>query len=270
MPTYDSDRPMSVHGVPGRLTHRTTKPDGKAGLWFKQRWISERRPVRGYDDGATLSVTLRYDDELGNGHNSFAMTGDIRGPRNRDIAGGMLHDDIAVVFPELAALARWHLVSADGPMHYLANIVFHAGDRDHYGLRKGEVQEFSTRSGQPMWELVAVNSFGVSISGTETGLKYTGAETVPLFILTKSWTGDTPPATPRLEWRRATRTGEGKKRELDHARSSACWPDATDEQLSAEPAELRAMLTARLPTVLEEFRAAIEGTGFLWEPPAAS
>lgn len=36
-------------------------------------------------------------------------------------AGGQLHDDIARRFPELAELLKWHLVSTEGPLHYIAN-----------------------------------------------------------------------------------------------------------------------------------------------------
>jgi hypothetical protein len=66
-----------------------------------------------------------------------------------------------------------------------------------------------------------------------------------------------------------TRYSEGKARDLRAARICAAWPDATDEQLCAPRDELRAMLEARLPALLVEFRAAIEGAGFAWEPVAA-
>jgi hypothetical protein len=37
-----------------------------------------------------------------------------------------MHEELAVVFPELAHLTKWHLVSTDGPMHYIANTTYHA------------------------------------------------------------------------------------------------------------------------------------------------
>lgn len=182
--TFDSDRPMTVNGVPGRLTHRTVKPGAAPGLWTRQRWISEARPIPGYDKGATLRAEIRFDDEYGNGHNTFAITAEVRVPRRRDIeAGGCLHDDIARVFPELASLIKWHLVSTDGPMHYVANTVYHASDRD-----------------------------------------------------------------------------------FDAARSCGVWPDATDEELSADPETLKVALLERLPGLLAEFRADVERAGFLWSP----
>lgn len=225
---------------------------------------------------------MNFDDDCGNGHNTFAITGEVKAPasvrrRGRGgkletahewIAGGCLHEDIARVFPELAPLIAWHLTSSDGPLHYIANTVYHAGDRDHWGLRKGETRQRKTRDGAAMWELVAVNSLGVALSSTPTGLEYRGAETVPLFILEKNWTGENPPVMPKLEWRPSVQIGEGKARDLDAARRCAVWPDALDEILTAEPAVLRAALEARHADLMARFRAAIESTGFLWQPPA--
>lgn len=253
--TFDSNRALTVFGVPGRLTHRTRKPGERAGCWTHQRWISEQRPIDGYGQGAYMTVDLRYDDDCGNGHNSFAITAEVRLPRARDIeAGGCLHEEIARVFPELAPLIKWHLVSADGPMHYLANTIYHAGDRDHDGLRKGEVRQIRNgRSGLPAWQLVLVDG---TDTPTETPARYVDAVEQP--------------ANPGVHYVYVpwNRTGEGKAREFNHARSTAVWPEATDEQLSAEPEQLRVMLLERLPALLTEFRNAIEAIGFQWEPPA--
>ena len=49
-----------------------------------------------------MTVQVRFDDECGNGHNTFAITADIRG-RFIDM-GGCLHDEIREHFPELAHL----------------------------------------------------------------------------------------------------------------------------------------------------------------------
>jgi hypothetical protein len=78
------------------------------------------------DYGATarLTVDVRYDDRCNNGHNSFSITGDIR-VGHRIKACGCLHDDIIRLFPELAQYVKWHLTSSDGPLHYIANTVYH-------------------------------------------------------------------------------------------------------------------------------------------------
>lgn len=97
------------------------------------------RAIAGWGANATIIAGARYDDECGNGHNTFAITASIPGQ-----AGGCLHTEIAEVFPELAPLIKWHLCSSDGPMHYLANTVFLAGTKDCNGREAGEPYNFET------------------------------------------------------------------------------------------------------------------------------
>jgi hypothetical protein len=119
------------------------------------------------------------------------------------------------------------------------------------------------------WKLEAVNAEGVLISSTPTGDEYRKKETVPLFILEDDIKAEQPPAVvPVLRWVQQMKTGEGKARELDFARSSAVWPEATDAELTVEPEELRKKLVARHPQLMADFRKAIEGAGFIWEAPA--
>lgn len=286
-PILSEEHAHAINGVDGRMFARTAREDEAEGAFCSQTWKSESRPIDGYEHGARLRVNIRFDDSCRNGHNTFSMTGDIfriirqkngvKIPygREEDLGGGACHDDIAKVFPELAPLVKWHLVSTDGPMHYFANTLYHAGDRDHYGLRKGERSPLvNGKTGLPLWELEAVTGgpqgIGVAISDTPTGLKYIGRETVPLFILKNQYTGETPPATPLLRWVQSYRIGEGKERQLDFARSSAVWPEATDEELSADPSELRVALEARLPALMAEFRRDIEAAGFQYERETAN
>jgi hypothetical protein len=51
-------------------------------------------------------------------------------------------------------------------------------------------------------------------------------------------------------------------RNLVAARSSAIWPDATDEELCADNLEER--LRARLPALLAEFKKDMESLGFIY------
>lgn len=158
----------------------------------------------------TIEAEVRHDDSCGNGHNTFAITGSIfRGIPRRDSYGilrtepvscGCIHEEIAEHFPELRHLIKWHLCSTDGPLHYIANTTFLAGDRDPWGLREGEVNSHSGR------------------------------------------------------------VGKGKQRELDAARRSAIWPEATDADLTAP--DLVLLLEARLPALLDEFRRDVEAFGF--------
>jgi len=260
MGDYGSDVAGEMCGVQGRWTHRTTKPGQAPGLWFMQRFIASR-PIAGYGAGARITVKLRFDDELGNQYNTFSVTGDVVVPsgRKRDgyyetttVVCNCLHDDIAKVFPELAHLIPWHLCASDGPTHYVANTVYHAGDKDHNGLRKGEVRQLRNRkTGKPSWKLAVVDATGGEVSPE----KYLNAD-------------ECPPAPATLQYVPWVRVGEGKARDLAAARSCALWPEATDAELCAEPDALRAVLTARLPALLARFRTDLENAGFMMEPVA--
>lgn len=93
------------------------------------------KPIAGYGAGALLTATVRFDDRCGNGHNTFSITADVTTPRSRarrDIeAGGCLHDEVAKHFPELAPLIQWHLVSTEGPLHYVENTMYWLGRRGY-------------------------------------------------------------------------------------------------------------------------------------------
>ena len=203
-----------------------------------------------YGPGAMITAHVRYDDECGNGHNSFSITAEVVTPQSKrrgDIeAGGCLHEDVAKKFPKLAPFIKWHLCSTDGPMHYIANTVYLAGDKDYRGLRKDEKRQLRNgRTGQPVWQRVARNAAGKEVSVKE----WRDADEKPQEVLS-------------AEWEPVWIIGEGKERELDAARRSAIWPDATDEELTAPG--LKERLEARLPGLLAEFRKAVESLGFTW------
>lgn len=202
-----------------------------------------------------LVVKVRFDDQCGNGHNSFAVTADLydRTHRNGESsttladgkrrwwgAGGWLHDEVEKRFPELAHLLRWHLCSTDGPMHYIANTVYHAGDKDCWGLRKGEARQIRNgRTGKPSWILEADKKLPEHVDADEC-----------------------PTETATLRYVPWNTIGDGKERDLDAARKCAVWPDATDGELTEPGLEQR--LADRLPALLESFRDDVEGLGFVW------
>lgn len=199
------------------------------------------KATRYYTDQGTryrITAKLRFDDELNNGHETFAVTADIRREDRgywREDSGGCCHEEIARQFPEWAHLIKWHLVSTDGPMHYLANTLYHA---DQHGPDRAWIY------------YTAPQSDPLNLGGSkETLLKYAkhtealAAEQLPGY---------------RVEWDEKT----AKVRNLTHARSTAVWPEATDAELLAP--DLKEKLTARLPALLEEFKAAMLGAGFIW------
>jgi hypothetical protein len=98
-----------------------------------------------------LVATVRHDDCCGNGHNSFAITGDLydqtrpsnescitlsTGKRRWLGSCGCLHEEIAKHFLNLSPLLKWHLTATDGPMHYFANTTYHASKKDWNGTPK--------------------------------------------------------------------------------------------------------------------------------------
>lgn len=241
-------------GVPGRFFNIIGEPG--AVVLLNQEFKTEQRRAKGYGKGAVISASVRFDDQCKNGRNTFSITADIRKEGTRGdhgwIAGGCCHEDIAAAFPELAPLIKWDLTSSDGPLHYIANTIYHAGDRDHHGLRAGERRQIiNGRTKEPAWHLVAIDANGAEIE---------------LHTIPRNIDGPERPACPySLEYRPWCRVGEGKARELNHARSSAVWPDATDAELMQEPAALKAALEARHPALMAEFRAVMDACGFMWD-----
>jgi len=192
------------------------------------------------EDGTTykLTVTVRYDDEYGNGHNSFAITGaqyrkNANGTWSKD-SFGCLHKEIAKYFPDLAPLLKWHLMSSDGPMHYLANTLYHV---EEHGPSMAWVYYTKCQDHLKIAE------------AKEECLRYVTTD------LARQADGE---QGYRVQWDEKTI----KIRNLDHARSSAVWPDATDEELTAPGLEIR--LRARLQKLMEEFHHAVESLGLTY------
>ena len=277
---------MSIYGIPGTIT----RIPGKEGMWKKQKWVSDRRTKTVDGEKVLMHVEIRYDDELGSGHNTFSITGygwyGRYKSRDSDF-GGCCHDRIEQVFPELKHLIKWHLTNSDGPMHYPGNVTYLAGNRDCRGLEKGEPSRFEKvvyfgdfpvgfhlPAGFTNW-LEAVledrdNFSIVKIPHEGFAPKYT------FDTFTDKWAYcpfDTLQEAEEL--REALKLGarfektpvawsEGKERDLDAARRAACWPEATDEQLCLPRTELEDLLMERLPGLLEDFRRDVEAAGFLW------
>lgn len=136
------EKSHSINGVSGRYFYAKNPGARAEGCHDTQKWVSESRTIKRYGEPAWLRVEIRFDDSCRNKHNSFAITGDIYGKNGRFIAKGCLHKNIAAVFPELVNLIKWHLSSTDGPMYYLANTLYFAGDRDYSGRRAGEASQY--------------------------------------------------------------------------------------------------------------------------------
>jgi len=270
-------------------------------LTKKQKKSYGPRAITYSGEAALITAEVRFDDECGNGHNTFSITGTIRATSRKNyrtdngfMAGGCLHEEIAKHFPELAPFIKWHLVSTDYPMHYYQNTVFFAGNRDCWGRAAGEPSafEFAVKFGDfPIWwrksrgvkfiewlDTIPKNArqglqdfevIGIDHDDRKTyGTRYT------LGGFAAKW-HECPFETEAeaLEFLEAMKLGfeikkiptafsEGKARELDNARSASVWPEATDEELTAPGIEER--LEARLPKLMSEFKDAVEFLGFVY------
>ena len=280
----------SMLGVQGRFFGVVTASDG---IIRNQKFISERRAIEGWGAGATICAEVRFDDQCNNGHESFAITAEIRRPGRRDCEScGCLHDEIAKVFHELAPLIKWHLVSTNSPMHYVANTVYQASDRDHNGKAKGEPIAFDyalTFNGVPALHMVKPAFYKflkanhenretlaiVEIEHAKDEYKFAPKYSISDFC--NKW--HECPFDSKIEAVRflkafqtcvvtfdriATKYSEGKARNFDGARACGVWPEATDEDLSMPRAKLEAALKARLPALVAEFKAAMIGAGFVY------
>ena len=244
-----------------------------------------------------LTCVLRYDDECGNGHNTFSITGEQyrkagNGRWCKD-SFGCLHEDIAKHFPEYAHLIKWHLTSSDGPMYYLANTIYHASSKDCWGKRKGDPASFDT--------VLYFGDFPIHVEQDQKFLAWLEEQQTYDFTIAKiehpkhgnpneyqygpKWTfieygaekwHQCPFRTeqeaqeflaalqhyPPRFYKYVTSFSNGKEPDLNAARSCAVWPEATDEDLQEEG--LKERLVARLPALLSEFQAEMEQLGFTY------
>lgn len=299
------EQPATLCGVPGVLS-RIARPGTL--LWNKQVWLSERRVIRYEGQRLLLHAEVRFDDQCKNKHNSFAITGhgwyDYFKARGWDIGGG-IHEQIAAAFPELAHLIRWHLMDTSGPLHYVANTIYHATNLEN-GKAAGEPNRWETRL---RFLAMPTMTFGIKATlllalkeaqstkhvpgvmdivevpyvrkAGET-YDYGSHYTLGCYPVDEWYKAPYKDMREALEWQSTFLTNDwevvttvtgyakGKERNLDAARSCAKWPEATDEQLMLPEAELKALLEARAPDLLGEFKAAVEATGCLmWEPTDA-
>jgi hypothetical protein len=288
-----------IHGVPGTMGEKVAWGISPS-LFCRQEWISQPRAIQGFGSGGKMTVKLSFQDNPRNGYNTFHATAEVITAESRrcnDIAaGGAMHDEIRAIFPELSHLLKWHGVSTDGPCHYLANTIYLAGDRDHNGLKAGDPWAFndcvqfgcnpvkhvlrSRRFAEFLQNCVSLNGgnrFDLEVIRYDHKDRETYGPKFTYGGYANAW-HECPFNTEQeaLEFlyalqncspkfvRVPTILSKGKQRDLDGARRAAVWPDATDDDLMAEPASLKVALMARLPALLEEFKHDILAAGFLW------
>lgn len=238
-----------------------------------------------------IKVEVRHDDECGNGHNSFSITADIFETKNgRWISGGCQHEEIKKHFPKLAKYIKWHLCGTDGPMHYIANTLYFAGDADCWGRRQGDPIGFEKAikfEGFPVkfkFKKAFIESLNgyhlkdlniIKIYHDKEPNTYKAKYTLSCYFC-KWYECPFNTIDEAEEFLQAVKTikfeivetptgySEGKQREFDAARASAIWPEATDEELSLPREELKQKLIDRLPALMAEFKKDVEELGFIF------
>ena len=182
-------------------------------------------------------VCLRYDDKYGNNHNTFSITADIyrAGKPKTDqywLAGGCCHDFLEKYIPELNPCLKWHLTSSHEPLHYIANTLYHAG-----AIRKHQNRWFVYLSDQNF----GINKLLLGIFNA-----------VEVFNLKEKYGVANLITEEHFD-------GRAKESNLEAARKTAIWPEASLEELQDEN-----KLKARLSALMLEFKAFIESLGFTY------
>lgn len=266
-----------------KIKSKLTKSQTKSYGWKEYQEEGETYRIR---------VKVRYDDECGNRHNTFAITADIqhkRGNRFWDQSFGCQHEEVEKHFPELAPFIKWHLFDSTGPMHYVSNTMFHASNKDCWGGSKGKVRGYAhgLRFGNsPITHKIPKSFFDfIKIRHEGTGdfniVEYAHKDDPKTYGTKYSFAGygsewyEGPFGlrSEAEEWQKALKGKvefvkipdswhEGKEREIDSARHCAVWPEATDEELSSP--NLKRVLTARLPALIQEFKKDVEALGLVF------
>lgn len=236
-----------------------------------------------------LAVKVRFDDACKNGHKTFSMVYVLCERASEcgiwtDSSSGPIKLELTEKFcPHLSKYVKWHSCTTDGPLHYLSNSLYAAGDKDCWGLRKGEPSrsrdevrfhnmpigvniknkkflEFLRKTDKPL-KVQEVPHPTLSPNYTVEGLEvawhycqFTDRAAAEGFV--KMWNDE---SVPREIVSVPVEFSKGKEPELGLARVHAIWPDAELEDFTKEK------LLARLPKLLQEFRADMEELGFEWE-----
>jgi len=232
-------------------------------------------------NGTPLEVTIRYDDSCRNGHNSFSITGAATGKLG---AYGCIHDLIVEQCPELEKYIKWHLTSSDGPMHYVANSMYHAKEvkkntvvRRYDERLKFDGIPFTFNLDKRLKAFIEEGDLTkidvISLVHPDNGIegKYQYSDNYSFLGLSTNWY-ESLFSTEReaqemaqalmnhkFDIIRTVSSYEDEKiPDLKAARSCAIWPEANLEDFTKEKLE------ARLEGLLTEFREAMIELGFVY------
>ena len=240
---------------------------------------------------SVINIEIRYDDQCGNNHNSFHITGATYTSRTSQddkycYSMGCIHEEISEYFPEYKHLIKWHGMNSEGPSYYIPNTLFHARDKTHEvpvgtPIRFREELKFDNipftfkeqtkgffKYLQDIKDFDKIDIISKTHKDSNTysdNYTFTGFET-------NNWYGcpfmDKVKAQQFLETLKLykfkiiqipTDWCEAVEPNLESARSIAIWEDATLKQLQDKK-----QLEDRLPQLIQDFKIDIEAIGFIY------
>ena len=232
----------------------------KASILVKRQSVTKTVEGFRFQGGVgKLVIDIGYDDDCGNGHNSFYMSSTMyRDDINQQ---GCNKEDIANYGGEYADLLKWNSMTSEGPLYYIDNTHSHATNKDGNGLLKGEYSAYTlsvvsseVREGD---ELVIYKSGQIYTNRQNNpNLAKSNNEEQELLAL---FTDKLKVKYDIIKINSPHSLSEGSEPDLAAARLSAIWPDATLEQLLD-----KSQLKARLPSLIEEFRKVIVSLGMVY------
>lgn len=274
------------------MSKQTTLPES---ILTKRQTIEKSKTITYDGRKAKIYVQIRHDDCCGNGHNSFAITGDIYSSLTSkadrySVIGGCIHDEIGKYFPEYKHLIKWHLTSTDEPLHYVANTTYHARTTSHDGKQVGDAVAWDNLLQFGDFPIQSKSSGGL-IEFVKATTKLDDVEIIEVPYVKRA-AGSDYNFEPKYTFKgmsdvwhecdfdnhyealgfleawgqhgvevvaKPTRFVTAVEPDIDAARRCAIWPEATLEQLQDKE-----QLMNRLPELMQRFKADVEAFGLVY------
>ena len=241
-------------------------------------------------------LEIRYDDECGNGHNTFSMTYEVyqihANGRKTNVGWGPANvaPEVMEHFPKFKKFLKWHMFNSNGPQDYISNTIYFAGDVDCWGRKKGDpcawdsflkfkgfpvsfkfgkkfLKALSEYPNKKYADVLKVDSHDPTKYKPKFTFGFYKCEWYECPFDTNEEACEFLEAIKKFDFEiieKPTAFSDGKAREFDLARQEAFWPEATDEILSLPKEELKKVLEDRLPALIEEFKTDVESLGFVF------
>ena len=98
--------------------NKYTKEFKESVKFFEKKYIENKKNYE-------IKVKIEYNDKCDNWHNYFSITWNIMEDWKFYI-WWCIHEEIEKHFPEFKKYIKWHLMSSEWPIHYIANTTYWA------------------------------------------------------------------------------------------------------------------------------------------------